>query len=303
MFDRFTEPARRAIFFARYEAGSFGSPFIDTEHLLLGLLREDKVLPAKLPGGAGERIRKRIETNLSEPRRIISNSVDMPLSSDSKRALSLGAEQADKFHHDAIDSGHLILGLLSMEKCAAAALLLEFGIDYQNYAEVVSTQVMARDAAKTPPASESLLGPIVALQNLVSETVRNLRSYSDSYANQRLKRKPWTRKEAFGHLVDWAVMHQQWFARALTEPRLDAESYPLDEWVLAQQYRLSGFKDLVDLWASLNRLIIHVVAQVPEEKLNVTCRIGVQDPIPFSKLIERYVEHCEDVVGQLLARL
>jgi hypothetical protein len=303
MFDRFTEPARRAIFFARYEAGSFGSPFIDTEHLLLGLIREDKVLPARLPSGAGERIRKRIETNLSEPRRKISNSVDMPLSSDSKRALSLGAEQADKFNHAAIDSGHLILGLLCIQKCAAATLLQEFGIDYQNYVEVVSEQVLAGYAAQSPPASESLLGPIVALQNLVSETVRNLRSFSHFYANQRLKREPWTRKEAFGHLVDWAVMHQQWFARALTEPSLETESYVLDSWVNAKQYRLYGFQELVDLWVSLNRLIIHVMAQVPEEKLNVICRIGVRDPIPFSKLIERYVEHCEDVVGQILARL
>jgi hypothetical protein len=103
--------------------------------------------------------------------------------------------------------------------------------------------------------------------------------------------------------VDWAVTHQQWFARALTEPRLEAESYVLGPWVNAKQYPLYGFQDLVDLWVSLNRLIIHVMAQVPEEKLNVMCRIGIQDPIPFSKLIERYVEYCEDVVGQILARL
>ena len=228
MFHRFTEPARRAIFFARYEAGSFGAPFIDTEHLLLGLIREDKVLPARLPGGAGERIRQRIETNLSEPRRQISRSVDMPLSPDSVRVLSLGAEQADKFHHAAIDSGHLILGLLCLEKCAAATLLQEFGIDYQSYVEVVSAQAMAQDAAQSPAVSESLLGPILALQKLVSETVLNLRSFSHFYANQRLKRKPWTRKEAFGHLVDWAILNQQWFARALTEPTLEAESYVLD---------------------------------------------------------------------------
>src|SRR5271156_932282 len=41
MFERYTEKARRVIFFARYEASQFGSPYIETEHLLLGLLRED----------------------------------------------------------------------------------------------------------------------------------------------------------------------------------------------------------------------------------------------------------------------
>ena len=44
MFERYTEKARRVIFFARYEASQYGSPYIETEHLLLGLLREDKVL-------------------------------------------------------------------------------------------------------------------------------------------------------------------------------------------------------------------------------------------------------------------
>ena len=41
MFERYTEKARRVIFFARYEASQFGSPYIETAHLLLGLLRED----------------------------------------------------------------------------------------------------------------------------------------------------------------------------------------------------------------------------------------------------------------------
>ncbi|HLK19109.1 MAG TPA: Clp protease N-terminal domain-containing protein [Bryobacteraceae bacterium] len=302
MFDRFTEHARRVIFFARYEAGSLGSHFIDTEHLLLGLLREDKVLPTRLPSGAGEQIRQRIFAGSSE-REKISGSVDMPLSSDSKRALSLAAEQADLFHHAAIDSGHLILGLLKMEKCAAATLLHEFGVNYENYLESVGEQQLAPLAAQRPPLSESMIGPVTGLQRLTAETVRNLQSYSDSYANQRLKRKPWTRKEAFGHLIDWAVIHQQWFARALTEPNLAAESYPLDDWVGAQQYRFADFKELVDLWVALNRLIVHVMAQVPQEKFTVSCRIGVQSPIPLLKLIEQYVEHCEDIVGQILAHL
>ena len=51
MFERYTEKARRVIFFARYEASQFGSPCIETEHLLLGLLREDKALVRSLVDG------------------------------------------------------------------------------------------------------------------------------------------------------------------------------------------------------------------------------------------------------------
>jgi ATP-dependent Clp protease ATP-binding subunit ClpC len=56
MFERYTEKARRVIFFARYEASQFGQPYIETEHLLLGVLREDKALSIRFfartcPGG------------------------------------------------------------------------------------------------------------------------------------------------------------------------------------------------------------------------------------------------------------
>jgi len=44
MVDRFTETARRVIFFARYEARQYGSPYIETEHLLLGVMREGRSL-------------------------------------------------------------------------------------------------------------------------------------------------------------------------------------------------------------------------------------------------------------------
>src|SRR2546422_2750968 len=42
MFERYTEKARRVIFFARYEASQYGAAFIESEHLLLGLLRDRK---------------------------------------------------------------------------------------------------------------------------------------------------------------------------------------------------------------------------------------------------------------------
>ena len=54
MFERFTEKARRVIFFARYEASQFGGSYIETEHMLLGLLREDKALAHQFLGSGIE---------------------------------------------------------------------------------------------------------------------------------------------------------------------------------------------------------------------------------------------------------
>ena len=71
MFERYTEKARRVIFFARYEASQFGSPYIETEHLLLGLLREDKALTNRFLRGHGkvEDIRKQIEDQHNRSRK------------------------------------------------------------------------------------------------------------------------------------------------------------------------------------------------------------------------------------------
>jgi ATP-dependent Clp protease ATP-binding subunit ClpC len=110
MFERYTEKARRTIFFARYEASVFGSPYIETEHLVLGVLREDRSLRNRLPSGAAEQIRKRIEERVPQPVERIA-SVDLPLSKESKKALHYAAEESEALRHAVIDCGHLLLGL------------------------------------------------------------------------------------------------------------------------------------------------------------------------------------------------
>jgi len=136
MFERYTEKARRVIFFARYEASQFGSPFIETEHLLLGLLREDKALTNRFlrSHASVESIRQQIEAHTT-PREKVSTSVDLPLSNEGKRVLACAAEEAEKLGHKHIGTEHLLLGLLREEKCFAAELLKERGLKLKNVRE------------------------------------------------------------------------------------------------------------------------------------------------------------------------
>ena len=129
MFERYTEKARRVIFFARYEASQFGSPYIETEHLLLGLLREDKALTNRFlrSHASVESIRKQIEGHTTI-REKVSTSVDLPLSNECKRVLAYAAEEAEKLSHKHIGTEHLLLGLLREEKCFAAEILHERGL-------------------------------------------------------------------------------------------------------------------------------------------------------------------------------
>src|SRR5207253_5662981 len=128
MFERYTEKARRVIFFARYEASQFGSPYIETEHLLLGLLREDKQLANRFlrSHAAVDSIRKQIEGHTTV-REKVSTSVDLPLSHECKRVLAYGAEEADRLNHRHIGTEHLLLGLLREKEFASAEFLSRSG--------------------------------------------------------------------------------------------------------------------------------------------------------------------------------
>ena len=123
MFERYTEKARRVIFFARYEASQFGSPYIETEHLLLGLLREDKAISTRaIPNLDVEFLRQEIErATLNRPK--VPTTVDLPLSNECKRVLAYAAEEAQSLSHDHIGTEHLLVGLLREQTGFAARLL------------------------------------------------------------------------------------------------------------------------------------------------------------------------------------
>jgi hypothetical protein len=138
MFERYTEKARKVIFFARCEASQFGSPYIETEHLLLGLLREDKALVNGFlrSHAAVESIRKQIE-NHTTIRKKVSTSVDLPLSHECNRVLAYAAEESERMNHKHIGTPHLLVGLLRVEKSFAAQLLGERGLTLDSIREQV----------------------------------------------------------------------------------------------------------------------------------------------------------------------
>jgi len=169
MFERYTEKARRVIFFARYEASQFGSPFIETEHLLLGLLREDKALTNRFLRAhmVVESIRRQIEKNTTV-REKVSTSVDLPLSNESKRVLAYAAEEAERLGNKHIGTEHLLLGLLREENCFAQGILKERGIELEPIREslakvAMETPVSHAAAMRSGLADQSVEGLFVDL--------------------------------------------------------------------------------------------------------------------------------------------
>jgi ATP-dependent Clp protease ATP-binding subunit ClpC len=130
MFERYTERARRVLFFARYEASQLGSVSIETEHLLLGLIREGKGLTSRIFQRNQvqlENIRREIEGR-TVLRERVSTSIEIPFSSESKRVLQAASEEADRLMHNYVGTEHLLLGILREERTLAASILMEKGV-------------------------------------------------------------------------------------------------------------------------------------------------------------------------------
>ena len=130
--EQYSEKARRALFFARFEASLFGTSQVKTEHLLLGLLREGKAhLHLFVESvSAPESIRRQIKLH-SPHGSAIPMSVDLPLTDELRRALQYGAEEAQRLQSDLIGPEHLLMGILREEQSFAAKMLLERGADLE----------------------------------------------------------------------------------------------------------------------------------------------------------------------------
>lgn len=174
MFERYTEHARRAIFFARYEASQFGSPEIGTEHLLLGIVHEYPISGTDVSFDA---LRNSVKARV-EVRPPISTTVDLPFTHEAKRSLAYGAEEAERLNHRHIGCEHLLLGLLREDDSLSARILREHKID----ANAIRKDLVPGSQRGTEP--NVTFEP--AVQNIDRQILANLRAINDQLAELSL---------------------------------------------------------------------------------------------------------------------
>jgi ATP-dependent Clp protease ATP-binding subunit ClpA len=172
MFERYTESARRVLFFSRYEASQFGSLEIGTEHLLLGLIRESKGLVGRVLAQSHvslESIRKDTEQRLTSGERStsgrISTSVELPFDTDAREALQQAAHAADLLRHNYIGTEHLLLGLLRTEGSAAASILSARGLR----ADDVAARINSLTAGSPHDSARAFLRELFDLAERLSD--------------------------------------------------------------------------------------------------------------------------------------
>jgi ATP-dependent Clp protease ATP-binding subunit ClpC len=201
MFARYAEIARRVIVSSKHKASQVGSPDIDTEHLLLGLLAADKGLARRFLGSpwAAEALWGKIEQSGPIHKRI-QGPVDLPLSIVSKRVLSYAAEEADRLSSKHISTEHLLLGLLREENCFAAEFLNEHGVRLASTREELmriphnysATEQFVREREPLPEDVVELQTRIASILRRVVDAIAQrdfakAREYSEEEGREREK--------------------------------------------------------------------------------------------------------------------
>jgi len=158
-FEKFSERARRVLTLAQEEAEHFNHSYIGTEHILLGLVREDEGVAAKALANLGvglSKLRSAVEFTMGRGEK--KSSGEIGLTPRAKRVIELAIDEARHLGHNYIGTEHLLLGLLREGGGVATGILDSFGITLERareetkrlFSQGVPRSKLARTTSRTP---------------------------------------------------------------------------------------------------------------------------------------------------------
>ena len=174
MFERFTEKARRVVVYAQEEARMLNQNYIGTEHLLLGLIREQDGIAAK----ALESLNISLEDVHAQVEDLIGRGTfvptgHIPFTPRAKKVLELSLREALQLGHNYIGTEHILLGLIREGEGVAAQVLLNLGADLEKVRSAVIQLLSGHHGGKSESAGEERRGGSGG-QSMLDEFGRNL---------------------------------------------------------------------------------------------------------------------------------
>src|SRR5882724_7355989 len=139
MFDRYTEDARQALTVAKEEAAKLSSPYIEAEHLLLGISRSSEPELKELLRLRAVEDALRAALGATALLEASEEPANLPLSNTGKRILAYAAEEAARLNSRGIGSRHLLLGILRESESIAARFLVVNNVDLKRARQIVAT--------------------------------------------------------------------------------------------------------------------------------------------------------------------
>jgi DinB superfamily len=141
-----------------------------------------------------------------------------------------------------------------------------------------------------------------SLQAVLDREAAALAAISDSQALEASQPGGWSKKQELGHLIDSATNNHVRFVRAAIEPRFEGPGYRQDEWVRLHNYNALPWDTLLAFWRSYNQLLVHLVSQIREDRLQTEFVIDGYVPVTLGFIIEDYVLHMQHHLDHILGR-
>jgi ATP-dependent Clp protease ATP-binding subunit ClpC len=193
--DRFTKRAQQALLFAQEEAHSLNHSYIGTEHLLLGLMREEKGIAGQVLRELGLNVRQLklvVERSVGQGRQ--SAGGQLTLSPRTKRVIELAVDEARRLGHDYIGTEHLLMGLIREQGGVAVEILRSLGVSPEQVRRRTQKAITEQPAAAkrtekkksttplldelaidlTAMAEEGKLDPIIGRQKEIERVIQIL---------------------------------------------------------------------------------------------------------------------------------
>jgi hypothetical protein len=145
------------------------------------------------------------------------------------------------------------------------------------------------------------------INKLILEIPQRIQSLPENELSFKRAPEKWSKKEILGHLCDSAFNNHSRFVRVQFEEQpFKVVPYEQNEWVKLNNYQNMQISDICNLWAALNKQVIHVILSIPEEKLGILCDLGkaafregeIEKTLLW--LIEDYLVHMEYHLRQIV---
>lgn len=132
------------------------------------------------------------------------------------------------------------------------------------------------------------------LNNIITAELKRFETISEEEWSHKVSPEKWSKKEILGHLCDSAFTNIRRFV--ITQYKENENIvYDQDFWVKAQNYQNISYSEIISLWKVLNKQIIHIVENIPDEALQRTCDTTKTEPRIFTLeyLIQDYIDHLQ----------
>ncbi len=193
MFEKFTERGRKIILYAKEEAESRQTDYLGTEHILLGLIRDNddiSLTVLRKMGISAEDIRVEVEKNLPAGSNLLTFG-NIPFTPRAKKVLELAVEEARLLGHNYIGSEHLLLGIIREDEGIGGKILRNLGANLLGARQLainLSMRVQAQTGSKksstpalnefgkdlTAMAQEGILDPVIGREDEIERILQIL---------------------------------------------------------------------------------------------------------------------------------